>query len=275
MGKTGKHLFQAVLAVLILGTGRDRPGRSDDEQTRIGQEKTGGGAPGRNDRQGGPGGQCRHGPGAGRGQAGQGNQPGAPGQRQSRPKFPPVWSTAGSSTGATSSLASIRRTTNWPWPRPWPGSGTRKARSNWPGKSRKCPRKNGGVHRSSTKKIPPLVAKEPQLAAARAKLEAERAELRRAQLNLEKNKGHWPLFDGVVSSKSVDIGQYVSPGQTVAALFSSEAAEVVTPLEDKDLYWIDVPGLTTETGPGSPAVVRAFFAGRNLSWPARGGPGPG
>ena len=112
---------------------------------------------------------------------------------------------------------------------------------------------------------PPLVAKEPQLAAARARLEADQADLRKALLNLKRTVLRAP-FDGRVSQESVDVGQYVTTGQSVATLYSTEAAEIVLPLEDKDLYWFHVPGFTPGEGPGAAAEVRARIAGRDLTW---------
>lgn len=112
---------------------------------------------------------------------------------------------------------------------------------------------------------PPLVAKEPQLAAAQAKLEAERAELKIALLNLERTELRAP-FNGRVSEENVDMGQYVSPGQTLATLFSTDAVEIVVPLENEELFWFHVPGFTPWNAPGSPAEVRAKIAGQALSW---------
>jgi RND family efflux transporter MFP subunit len=110
-------------------------------------------------------------------------------------------------------------------------------------------------------KPPALVVKEPQLAAAQATLAAKRADLRKAILNLERTELKAP-FDGRVSEKSVDIGQYVTVGQALATLFSTEAAEIVIPLEDKDLYWFHVPGFTPGEGPGADVKITARMAGR-------------
>jgi len=115
---------------------------------------------------------------------------------------------------------------------------------------------------------PALVAKEPQLAAARAKLAADRAELRKALLNLERTRLRAP-FDGRVSQENVDVGQYVSVGQPLATLFSTEAAEIIVPLDDAALYWFYVPGFTPGTGPGAAAKISAQIAGRALTWPGR------
>ncbi len=110
---------------------------------------------------------------------------------------------------------------------------------------------------------PPLVAKEPQLAAAKAKLDADRADLKKALLNLERTVFK-PPFNGLVSKKLADVGQYVSPGQAVAHIFSTEAVEIPLPLEDKTLFWFDVPGFTPGDGPGSVATVRSSIAGREI-----------
>jgi RND family efflux transporter MFP subunit len=84
-------------------------------------------------------------------------------------------------------------------------------------------------------------------------------------LNLERTELKAP-FDGRVSQENVDIGQYVSPGQALATLYSTEAVEIVLPLEDEDLFWFHVPGFTPGNSPGSPAKVRARIAGRDLAW---------
>jgi len=125
---------------------------------------------------------------------------------------------------------------------------------------------NGG--RTSRKEPPPLVAKEPQLQAARARLEADRAELRKAQLSLERTELRAP-FNGRVSQEKVGIGQFVSPGQALATLYATDAAQIVVPLEQGDLSWFHVPGFTNGNGSGAPAVVKSFVAGMERSWKGR------
>ena len=112
---------------------------------------------------------------------------------------------------------------------------------------------------------PPLVAKQPQLAAAQARLEAHRADLKKALLNLERTEIK-ASFNGRVSEKSVDTGQYVSVGQVLATIYCTDAVEIVVPMTIEDLKWFHVPGFTPGDGPGSPTVVRASMAGQELSW---------
>lgn len=115
---------------------------------------------------------------------------------------------------------------------------------------------------------PPLVAKKPQLEAARANLEAARANLEKARLNLERTKIHAP-FNCRVSAEQVGEGQYVTPGQPLATLYSTDAAEIVVPMQSSDLQWFDVPGFTAGQGNGSAARVFADAAGRRRSWRGR------
>lgn len=122
----------------------------------------------------------------------------------------------------------------------------------------------------STKNLdpPPLVAKEPQLAAAHAMLEAYRADLKKARLSLERTILKAP-FDGRVSQENVGVEQFISPGQVLATLYSTEAVEVVVPLEDRDTFWFHIPGFSPGRGPGAAAEVLAQMTGRAISFDGR------
>ena len=115
---------------------------------------------------------------------------------------------------------------------------------------------------------PPLVVKKPQLARETARLEAAKAKVRQGRLALARTEIKAP-FNGRVASESVDLGQYLAKGQAVATIFSTEAAEIRVYLDDRDLAWLKVPGLTEKDGQGSPAVVKAEFAGRQFTWRGR------
>ncbi|MBN2071401.1 MAG: efflux RND transporter periplasmic adaptor subunit [Candidatus Krumholzibacteriota bacterium] len=128
-------------------------------------------------------------------------------------------------------------------------------------------REEWAMSNNGEEKPPPLVAKEPQLAASRAALSAAEAEYERAMLNLERTSITAP-FEGRISAKNADIGQFVSPGQVLATIYSIEAAEITVPMKNDDLSWFSVPGFTTENDPGSCATVIAEIAGMELQWPA-------
>ncbi|MFP3998566.1 MAG: efflux RND transporter periplasmic adaptor subunit [Desulfobacterales bacterium] len=112
---------------------------------------------------------------------------------------------------------------------------------------------------------PDLVARMPQLQAALANKEAREADMSKARLNLERTKIHAP-FDCRVSQKQVDLGEYVSVGQALATLYSTEAVEIVVPVENRDLVWFDIPGFTSKEDKGSSAKVFADVAGRKCTW---------
>jgi RND family efflux transporter MFP subunit len=118
------------------------------------------------------------------------------------------------------------------------------------------------------RQAPPLVAREPQLDEAKAKLAAAQAQLEQAELNLERTRITAP-YDGRISAKYVDLGQYLKAGEKVVAIYGTEAAEVTVHLEDDALAWLDVPGLTQKGGPGSKAEVYIDFSGGRISWQGR------
>ena len=120
----------------------------------------------------------------------------------------------------------------------------------------------------------PLIVREPQMRQARTRLEAAKAELATAELNLERARVSLP-FDGRVVSEIVDLGQYVSSGQSIGKIYGIDAVEIEVPLEDRELAWFDVPanpvsingGDSVKTG--STVEVRSHFAGASHSWQGR------
>ena len=84
---------------------------------------------------------------------------------------------------------------------------------------------------------PPLVKKEPQIKALKAQLKAAEINLQKALLNLEKTEIYAP-FSGKTIQKFVDIGQYVSPMQTLAKIYSTEDVQVKVYVSPKEVKWI-------------------------------------
>jgi RND family efflux transporter MFP subunit len=118
---------------------------------------------------------------------------------------------------------------------------------------------------------PPLTSRELQLAEAVAAVDAAKAALERERTNLDRTRIRAP-YRGRVREKMVDLGQYVTPGQAVARIYSVDRAEVRLPLPDAELAFVDVPlvyrGYDDRTR--RPRVIlRADFAGAVHEWEGR------
>lgn len=108
---------------------------------------------------------------------------------------------------------------------------------------------------------PPLLIKKPQMEEAKAKLAAAKAQLAQAELDLKRTELSAP-FDGRVDEKYCDLGQYLKKGEKVAKAYAINEAEVVVHLEDSDLAFLHVPGLTPGNAPGSLVKLTTDFAGQ-------------
>lgn len=113
----------------------------------------------------------------------------------------------------------------------------------------------------------PLALRQPQLAAVRAALERDRAGVANAELALARTRVDAP-FNGLVRDESVDVGQFVAPGQPLGRLFAADEVEVVMPLADAKAALI--PNLwTLGAGDGkraAPARVIAQFGAVRYAW---------
>ncbi|MGH0036637.1 MAG: efflux RND transporter periplasmic adaptor subunit [Myxococcota bacterium] len=122
-------------------------------------------------------------------------------------------------------------------------------------------------------------------AVAQATLREAQARLTRAQRDLERTELQAP-YEGRVRSESVDVGQFVARGQTIARLYAVDFAEVRLPLPDRELRFLDLSLRPTRTptpdpeaagapppadAPGNTPEVtlRAEFAGRSHAWQGR------
>ena len=119
----------------------------------------------------------------------------------------------------------------------------------------------------------PLVLREPQLAEARAAQASAEAALEQAEFDLERTVVKAP-FDGRVREKSVDVGQYVQRGQSVARLYSVDIAEVRLPIPDEQLAYMWLPlayrNVESSKEADRPYVrLSADFAGETYKWPGR------
>lgn len=122
-----------------------------------------------------------------------------------------------------------------------------------------------------TKPDSPLVLREPQIAQAQAELKAAEANMEKAKLNLKRTVISLP-FNGRIEQESIDIGQYVTVGQPVATVYSTDIVEIVVPLEDRDLAWFEVPYRNNghsskgDVNKDAEVEVTADFAGKKWVW---------
>jgi RND family efflux transporter MFP subunit len=89
-----------------------------------------------------------------------------------------------------------------------------------------------------------LYLRKPQLEEAIARLVSAEADLTQAQTDLGKTTIFAP-YDGLVSSKNTDIGQYVTTGASIAETFAVDYAEVRLPIPETKIAFLDLP---TPTG---------------------------
>ena len=87
-----------------------------------------------------------------------------------------------------------------------------------------------------------LTLRKPQLARAEAQLKASEANLLTAKLNLERSVITAP-FNGLLSTKNADLGQYLSPGVNIGEFHSTDIREVRLPLSPIDRTKIDLGAL--------------------------------
>jgi RND family efflux transporter MFP subunit len=112
-----------------------------------------------------------------------------------------------------------------------------------------------------------LALREPQVEAARASLARAEAQLADAQLNLDRTVVRAP-FNGRVRSEAVDVGQNVTPGQSIAQLFETDEVEMVVSLSASEASLVE--GLWQKQAGNDavriPARVLTDFAGDRYEW---------
>ena len=115
-----------------------------------------------------------------------------------------------------------------------------------------------------------LTLREPQLDDARAAVAAAEASLVRAERDLERARITAP-YAGRVRRKSVDVGQVVTVGNSVATIYAVDRAEIRLPLPDNELAYLHLPlsyrGAENRQGPG--VTLRSTFAGETHAWTGR------
>jgi len=105
----------------------------------------------------------------------------------------------------------------------------------------------------------------PQLEQAEAQLLAATADLDTARNNLERTIISAP-YDALIRSKRSDLGQFVSPGTTLADIFSVDYAEVRLAIPQSKLAYLDLPGIGAYDGSDSNVDLYTDVAGDINHW---------
>ena len=101
-----------------------------------------------------------------------------------------------------------------------------------------------------------------------AALQDARAAFNQASRDLARTEIKAP-FTGLVRQESVDIGQFVSRGMSVATIYAGDQAEIRLPIADRQLAFLNLPlghrgELPLDQQPN--VTLTAEYAGRTLSW---------
>lgn len=109
--------------------------------------------------------------------------------------------------------------------------------------------------------IPPeLGLRLPQLKKEQANVKFQQAALARAQRNLERTIIRAP-FDGIIKSRIVDLGQYVTLGTNLGELYDTRIAEIRLPVANNDLAYLE-----SVDNPDTLVTLSASLAGKEVTW---------
>jgi len=112
-----------------------------------------------------------------------------------------------------------------------------------------------------------LALREPQLRSAQAALKAAKSGLGRSQLSVNRTTVRAP-FNGIVYSKSVDLGQLVGPQAPIATLVGTDAFWVQVSVSVDRLQWMSIPDVAGASQ-GSPATVIQTVGNVTIRRPGR------
>ena len=103
---------------------------------------------------------------------------------------------------------------------------------------------------------------------AQANLDESRAFLEQAKRDLARTELHAP-FNGLVRSEKVDLGQFVTRGQSIATIYATDYMEVRLPMAADQLVYLDLPISTRGQIPEAirpPVTIATYLGDRRLEW---------
>lgn len=100
-----------------------------------------------------------------------------------------------------------------------------------------------------------LILREPQLRIARAAVRRAESDLDQAKLRLSRATIEAP-FDCIIESESIEIGQIVQPGATIAEILGTAEAHVEARVPARHLANLDIPRWNAKEGSGGTATYQ-------------------
>ncbi|WP_157582241.1 efflux RND transporter periplasmic adaptor subunit [Shewanella woodyi] len=107
---------------------------------------------------------------------------------------------------------------------------------------------------------PELGLRLPQLKKEQANVKFAQAAMARAERNLERTIIRAP-FEGIIKTRMVDLGQYVTLGTNLGELYDTRIAEIRLPLANNDLAYLE-----SVDKPDTQVTLSASLAGKEVSW---------
>ena len=108
-----------------------------------------------------------------------------------------------------------------------------------------------------------LTFREPQVAAAQANRDAAIAQVEIAELDLERTQVLAP-YEGIVSERLIDLGQFVARGAPVGTIHSIHAFDVRLPLSNRQLTYLILPESSTALNPANVELNATIGAQQQL-----------
>ena len=92
-----------------------------------------------------------------------------------------------------------------------------------------------------------LALRKPQLEQARANIASAKADLEMAELNLKRTELNAP-YNAIITARNTNLGNIVSPNETLATLVSTDEYWIEAELPTKDMMWLSFPQNANEKG---------------------------
>ena len=112
-----------------------------------------------------------------------------------------------------------------------------------------------------------LALRKPQINEAKANLAFSEADLIRKQGDLQRTRLRAP-YNGLVEARSVNVGQYVTPGTPIGVIFAMDVVEVRLPIPLHEVEFLDLPNVINNDTHRIAARLDSIVLAGRASWEA-------